>query len=59
MIRRIDCPECDTEVQMGLPNGATIERISAESMAEPSGDRAKVRELACPVEHRFYVLFIP
>ncbi|WP_181686560.1 transcriptional regulator Brz [Halorhabdus salina] len=56
-IETLACPDCDAEVTMGLPRNSTVRSIAAQPRDEPDDERVKVRENACPNDHRLYVTF--
>lgn len=55
-ITELQCPECGADVSMGLPNDAVVQSVTATD-CEASGERQKVRLLACPNGHEFFVRF--
>ena len=56
-IRQLRCPECGTDASMGLPRDSTVHGISAAEPPETEGGDRKVRSVACPNDHEFYVTF--
>ncbi|MFW6017610.1 MAG: transcriptional regulator Brz [Halapricum sp.] len=56
-IRQLRCPECGADASMGLPRDSTVHGISADESAEPEASDRKVRPIACPNGHEFYVTF--
>ncbi|QSG04491.1 transcriptional regulator Brz [Halapricum desulfuricans] len=56
-IRQLRCPECGADTSMGLPRDSTVNGISTTEPSDPEADDRKVRTVACPNDHVFYVTF--
>lgn len=56
-ITELPCPQCGSEVKMGLPRGATVKSVTAAERAEPAAPRRKMRSLVCHNDHELHVVF--
>lgn len=56
-ITEFQCPQCGSEVKMGLPKESTVKSVTAAERPDAERSRWKTRSLVCRNEHEFYVLF--
>jgi len=56
-ITEIQCPQCGTDVRMGLPAGSVVKSVTAADQPETDGPRQKARPIACDNGHECFVLF--
>jgi hypothetical protein len=55
-VETVQCPTCNADVRIGLPQGSEIQSVQTEAV-RASTDRTKTRPLSCSEGHEFGVQF--
>ncbi|MFB6157277.1 MAG: transcriptional regulator Brz [Haloferacaceae archaeon] len=56
-ISELPCPQCGSDVKVGLPKGSTVKSITVRERPESDEQRWKTREFTCRNGHEFFVAF--